>query len=244
MSTLLNLIRIFGVGLIIAAHYAQLINHPFGGIVVNLPFYRGGWGSVGVSIMIILSGLVLSLRYTHVPNWGDFMVKRLRRLYPTYWVILAATILISLALPWPRAYSLRDLFLSITATHVFVGEWGGPWLPTGWFYGLIIQLYAIFPWLRAQIEKRPGKTMLCCFLLSLVLRWSLGHSPGRPMDWFLPCRVFEFGCGIWLGQNVPKRVWGCLNGKGLDAISKRWAAASFPAFLWHYVLMDIARGLG
>ena len=244
MSTLLNLVRIGAVGSIIIAHILQFMGHPWGDVGWFLDMYRTGLGNFAVSVTIILSGCVLAMRYEKVPSWPKFMWKRLKRLYPTYWVILAIAIATSLVMPWPRDYAVSDLLHSITGTHAFVGQVGGPWLPTSWFMGVIVSLYAVFPILNKEMRRQPRALLLLCFLISTISRWWLGGGVWigmSPVKFSLLCRVFEFSLGIWIGQVVPSRWWNCLNGSRWDEGIARLAAWSFPAFLWHTILLDLMR---
>ncbi len=124
------------------------------------------------------------------------------------------------------------MFLTLTGTYAFAGRWGGPFLNTSWFIGLIFVLYLVFPWLSRAISARPALTMAALLALSLASRALLGRYgwlPGRPLDWFPPCRVFEFGLGIWLAGAYSRASLRPLSLGRLDPLIIAAAALSFPA---------------
>lgn len=50
-----------------------------------------GRGLYGVQLFFMISGFVIFMTANGCMTWGEFLVKRISRLYPTYWVCLAIT---------------------------------------------------------------------------------------------------------------------------------------------------------
>jgi peptidoglycan/LPS O-acetylase OafA/YrhL len=125
-----------------------------------------GKGYLWVDLFFVLSGFVLALNYAHLfagawglRQWGDFLLRRLGRIYPLYIVLTLATLIVTVALfgrisgeglpPGTAvlAHPLRD----ITANVLLVQSWGiarsvnGP----GWSISTEWAAYILFPLLAA-----------------------------------------------------------------------------------------------
>ncbi|MGB2131017.1 MAG: acyltransferase, partial [Marinobacterium sp.] len=60
-----------------------------------------------------------------------------------------------------------------------------------------------------------------------------GFMPGRPGDWFPPCRLFEFGLGLYLALRLPKAFWSRLT-LPAGAVVRWLSDLAFALFLVHY----------
>jgi peptidoglycan/LPS O-acetylase OafA/YrhL len=140
---------------------------------------------------------------------SHFIIKRLLRIYPVYYLSLLFGLLIySLRSYYETGYifanfskfNFVDIILSLTGGYAFVGKWGGPFVATSWFVALIITMYILFPFLSCKINKRPFYS-ICVLLLissfSRIILYRYGFL-NRPLDWFPLCRIFEFSLGISL----------------------------------------------
>lgn len=244
---LLDIIRIAAVTLLLIAHIGQTLNHPIGSAFGIRGFYHVSLGGLAVTLFLVLSGLALELHNRKHITYRVFIIKRVLRIYPVYYLALIIGIAIyfyesfrngqsvigslSVLEPW-------DVLLSLTGCYAFAGLWGGPFLPTSWFIGLIMAMYLIYPCLSQAIRRKPYTTILLTFVFSAFTRYILGQYqllPHRPLDWFPLCRVFEFTLGIFIAHVI--------NGKHfqiLDNIPDRWKQAihymgelSFPLYLVH-----------
>lgn len=250
---LLDLLRILGIILVLIAHIGQFIQHPIGQFFGIKGFYWVSIGGVGVTIFLILSGLALHLNYGQRDiGYRQFMVRRLLRIYPTYWLCLAVGVLVYLitsqingTLPGLSS-QIDSLICSVFGFCTFAGKWGGPFVPTAWFVGLIVSLYALYPFISRGIKRKPHVVILVLFLVSTVSRIILGHYDilsTRPLDWFPLCRVFEFGSGIYLAEIVQSDVWACANrNRRADSMLGLAGELTFPLFLVHYPLLRIITG--
>src|SRR5713226_2596915 len=94
--------------------------------------------------------------------------------------------------------------LTITGFCAFAGAGilGCSLIPA-WFIGLILSLYAVYPWLSRLMNRTPRATLLALLLISLASRLTVeGYLQNYPLEWFPLCRVFEFGLGIYLAQQA------------------------------------------
>jgi len=73
-------------------------------------------GGTGVDLFFIISGFVISLTLAKTNSWNDFAVNRLSRLYPTYWVVVSFTAIISIfsgiAVTFPQYLANLTMFQS------------------------------------------------------------------------------------------------------------------------------------
>lgn len=242
----LDLIRILSVGMVIVFHIGLKVGWPgmtwgrYGNI------FSATLGNLGVIILIILSGLILQLIYGKKGlSRKDFYLRRLSKIYSIYWPSLIISILIYAFLKKPTVST--DIVCNVLGTCAFLGQWGGPYLETGWFIGLIVALYLLFPFLSSAIRKNPHLTIIALFIISLAYRQHVAQNHQfyyfpPENHWHPLSRIFEFGLGIYLAEVVPRTFWTIV--KIQDSLSKKisyFAELSFPAYLLHYPVLGLFR---
>jgi len=236
---LLDIVRIVAITLVLISHVAYTLHLPIYQSVGVPKFYYTTIGGLGISLFLVLSGIVLRLKYNTVTNYWQFIGKRLLRIYPTYWITLAVTAIIYSIIQ--NKLVLPDI-LSITGFAAFAGKWGG-FLPTAWFIGLIISLYFLYPILAKAIKTAPVSTIIILLAVSILSRIIVGSDsilPSRALDWFPLCRVFEFGLGIFIGQSMKSKELLVANrGKIFNTTIGFIGFSTFPLFLIHYPLLSI-----
>jgi peptidoglycan/LPS O-acetylase OafA/YrhL len=249
---LIDLIRVAAIIMLVASHIGEAIHNPILDDFGIPDFYCVSLGGLSVSIFLIISGLALELQYgKQAASFGTFLFRRVLRIYPIYYMSLILGIAVYLAtvknkgsvLSQLASFSLADLFNSLTGFYAFSGQWGGPFVFTSWFIGLIMVMYFFFPVISKSVKKNPTASLLLLFLLSVSSRVILGHwdiLPGRPLDWFPSCRVFEFGMGVYLGYRVSSGFW-MPEGKStfFNRAIQFFSELSFPLFLIHYPLLVV-----
>lgn len=231
----LDLLRVLAVLLVVFSHY---IDSPrFLGIK---DFYWVSIGGIGVTLAIVLSGM--SLEYNHGGQkyrYGEFIWNRLMRIYPTYWLSLAAGVILGVTL---LPSDVLGFLMTVTAFEVFEAK---PWadlarLGINWFVGLIVVLYFLYPFLSRAVRAHPRTTMLLALLVSVVSRSLVGRywMVERPTDWFPPCRLFEFTLGIWLVNN--RRAFSFLSNLRLrwgENVAAYFSNLSYPVYLVHLTVL-------
>ena len=248
---ILDLIRGLAISAIVGVHIAQALHSPLGAAFGLKNFYYVSWGGVGVTVFIILSGAVLELNYGNTSvNYWRFVKKRIFRIYPLYYMAFIIGLMgfliryVAGVIDEPINFGIDDLVLSLTAMYAFAGEWGGPFLRSGWFIGVIVSLYFIYPLISKMMRNRDVLLLFLLFTLSCFCRYLFGHYkllPGRPLDWFPFCRVFEFGLGIFLARRLPKNILLFFNDKfrGLHPAIIFFSALSYPVYLVHMPIIDV-----
>ncbi|HBD09371.1 MAG TPA: hypothetical protein DCZ69_14030 [Syntrophobacteraceae bacterium] len=167
--------------------------------ITNLAFH-----SVGVFLVASGFGLTYSLSKTGGPKagWGDWYLQRVTRLFPMYWVAH----LLYLVSPFvfrPEPIDYRFL-LSFLGDRVYpIDSIFFYFNPALWFFGLLLQLYLVFPVLFRLMQKLGARGFLIlCAAVTLLTRFLLlGVIPvsGLYLQGFFGSRLWEFAFGMVLG---------------------------------------------
>ena len=169
-------------------------------------------GHYGVQLFIMISGFGLAMSMMRKEqSWGVFVLDRLKKLYPLLITGIVVFILATIVLTGHslKADEWRELGWKMLFIHTLLPNSGislnGPW----WFFGMIFQLYLLFPWLYQLIRRWKGMGFAGVCLVSygliflflkvfnlhggfIVMQNSIGHLP-------------EFCLGILLAFSVDKR---------------------------------------
>jgi peptidoglycan/LPS O-acetylase OafA/YrhL len=242
---LFDIVRVIGVSLVVLAHIFQTLGLPAGDAFGIRGFYYVTIGGLGVTLMLVLSGASLEYAYGGRPRLGaGFMWRRATRIYPTYWLGILVSVLLS-GTSALGGRSALTLALDFSGLLVFTGHpWADYLLPMGWFVGVIVAMYALFPAISVLLKRNPRWTLVGLAVVSIVSRVVVGRvlPDARAIDWFPLCRVFEFGIGAWavLGASRLRRIRMCCAGITGGA-ARAWSGAanlSFPVFIVHYPLLQ------
>ncbi|MGD8262149.1 MAG: acyltransferase [Desulfobacterales bacterium] len=266
-SVLLDILRIFAIALVFAAHLGQLVDTSAGDFFGLKNFYYVSLGGVGVSLFLVLSGILAGLGgFSPKAGYVTYMKKKVLRIYPLYLMSVPLAImgyfLGSLLLEgdipelFPNGF-IADIIGSITGFYSWMGLWGGPYNSPSWFIALIMMMYALFPMIFFSMKKHRHLVIVILLSVSLASRYYVGQEgvpfadttffedvkswfyrrygfmPGRPGDWFPPCRVFEFGLGVYLALLLPRETWFLFRTRFNRPI-QFLSDLAFPLFLIHY----------
>lgn len=131
-------------------------------------------GDQAVAVFLILSGFGLAWgasaqRDDGGVRWGDFLRKRLARVYPEYWMAHLFILAGAFVFREPIQSDISFLFslLGIRVTPDLLYAVSVPW----WFIGLIIQLYLVFPLLWMLMQRLGWQRFaLITIVASLAVR--------------------------------------------------------------------------
>jgi peptidoglycan/LPS O-acetylase OafA/YrhL len=133
--------------------------------------------------------------------------------------------------------------LTLTGFYAFfTNQFGGPIFEVGWYIGLIISLYLLYPFIANIFDKNPHRAIIILFIISVISRVCCGYLQEnnigyRLIDWFPLCRVFEFGIGIYL---VRTGLYPHINLTGMTSKAIIFLGElSFYIFLVHNSFMKI-----
>lgn len=185
------------------------ISQPFDIIGILFSFL----GHYGVQAFILLSGYGLAKSMmSHRRDWLSFVTNRLTKLYPL--LITGIIIFIGATFLCQRRLIYDTELTSIEHKLLFVHtllpndalSLTGPW----WFFGLIFQLYLLFPLLFKLIERYNtiGFTIITAvsFLLIFAETYGLTNSDFVTMMQNAPGHLPEFALGIWLALSPNKKI--------------------------------------
>ena len=214
-----------------------------------------GFHAVGVFIVMSGFGLTYSLARTGGPpdGWRRWYSSRLVRLFPMYW---AAHLLYAVSPFEARLEPIDHRFLlSFLGDRIYPIYTMFYYLnPAWWYFGLILELYLVFPLLFILMRKvGMGWFLAFCaletigsrYLILFVLRTSGFYLLGA----FFGCRLWEFALGmavgVWYRQDrswVDTRLF---SARGLIAGIAIYTAGLY-SYSWPlaYTLTDALIGTG
>lgn len=214
-------------------------------------------GFHAVAVFLILSGfgLTFSLARTGEPDggWLGWYRGRLLRLFPMYW--LAHLIyLVSPFISRPEPLDYRFL-LSFLGDRVWPVDMIFYYInPAWWYFGLLVQLYLVFPLLFRLLQKTgPLWFLVFCGAVTLLSRYLLlmviGAHGYYVQGAFFGARLWEFAAGMALGwlyrrHQVDAQEW-LFNGRTFLAgvalyVLGLYSYATMPS----YIVTDALIGTG
>lgn len=164
-----------------------------------------GFHAVGVFIVMSGFGLTYAIAKTGNPEhgWGRWYRSRVLRLFPVYWLAH----LIYLVSPFEaRLYPIDYRFLlSFLGDRIYPTDIIEYLNPAWWYFGLIVELYLIFPLLFRMLQKAGAAWFLAiCAAVTMVSRalllFNVIAADGMLITAFCGCRLWEFGFGMVVGS--------------------------------------------
>lgn len=198
--------------------------------VVLFHFHVGPFtgGFVGVDVFFVISGFLITRLIWNEIGQGhfsylDFYERRVRRILPALFAVLAVTTLASLVLLFPKM--LANYAMSLIATAGFASNfhfWGyaGYWAPAAseqpllhtWSLAVEEQFYLIFPALLGLFRHRSQRALSWTLAVTLVMSLVVSVVSVRysPMSAFylLPSRFWELLTGSVLAVAEIPRLQG------------------------------------
>ena len=217
-SLVLDILRVGAIGLVFVAHFDQLLDWPVDDWFGVKNFYYVSFGGVGVSIFLVLSGIVAGLSQATKPVvYHEYMFKKILRIYPLYWMSVIVSMGAFVWSGWiedgrvPEMFpngAAADIVGSVTGFYSWMGLWGGPYNSPSWFIALIMVMYAVFPliWVAMRNKWWRHVTIVGLLVASVGSRYYVGRE-GLPFD---EQGVFD---GI---VNMVYRWYGFLPGRPVD----------------------------
>ena len=207
-------------GLRAFAALAVLVHHARTAFPQFEPVHRlGEIGWLGVPLFFILSGFVLMHNFDRAGGWGDFVVRRLCRIYPLHQATLVVALALAAIFVWPIGGYLGTGFgtlLNALLLHdLTVGqpEVRQAWNGVSWSLSCEFCFYLAAPFLFRRLHDRPVQTIALTFAAFLVVlaAAAVAAEPDRGgLDDFLkfhPLPHFaEFALGA-AGALLVRRGW-------------------------------------
>ena len=193
-----------------------------------------GVGAAGVDVFFVISGFIMwVVTSRRPPHPGVFLLRRIERIVPLYWLVTLATA--ALAIAAPMAFpAMRPTLAHVGQSLLFIPHVApdgliAPLIVPGWTLSYEFFFYLIFAALLfAPLRLRAWLVSGC--LLALVLARPLSDPSNALWATFTDPILLEFAAGVWLGwawsnDRLPgPAVAGLLIAGGLGALA--WTAVS------------------
>ena len=194
----IDFVRAFCAIGIVIYHFSGKINEK-----TFFPFYNfknGYWGRVLVTCFFIMSGMMLYYHNSKIENYKDFFIKRIKSIYPSFYLTYIPFFLINIYLKksvfWggnPLKLILSFLGLDgylyyISPNYYIIGEW---------FLGAIILLYILYPAVLYLVNK--GQWIFPVLLMALYI-WQTSFASIFAIDSYhniISCLV-SFVLGMYI----------------------------------------------
>ncbi len=164
--------------LVLLFHFTTRYDQKFGH--ASAPLFSVPWGYLGVNLFFMVSGFVIFMTLDRLTRPMDFLVSRLSRLYPAYWV--AACLTFATLSFFPEIGKTISSGHALTNILMFEGLFGVPPID-GVYWTLEVEL--LFYW-------------------AMFLLW-LSVGLGKPQRWLGLWLLLSVGYGLAgrLGINTP-----------------------------------------
>ena len=198
----------------IGGFFHQLADQP--GEWINILFsYLGHYG---VQVFIFLSGFGLTLSMLNRQRtWGEFVLSRLKKLYSLLFTALLAFFLGNILMGWgfPNEAVMKEIGYKLLFIHTLIPHSGQSVIGVWWFFGLIFQLYLLFPLLFRWFRKWGWKAFVAVSALSygliFLVEYGLVPSQGPMVMMNAPGHLPEFCLGVLLAMPSDRKMgWGWL----------------------------------
>jgi exopolysaccharide production protein ExoZ len=163
-----------------------------------------GVGAAGVDVFFVISGFIMwVVTCRRTPTPGDFLVRRVQRIVPLYWIVTLVVAVTAVAVPaaFPAmqvtaAQLLKSLFF---VPHYDGGGLIAPLIIPGWTLNYEMFFYVLFAaGLLAPARLRPW--LVSAALVALVAIRPLGDTANPIWATYTNPLLLEFGAGVWLGK--------------------------------------------
>ncbi len=211
----LTAVRGLAAAVVFAFHYSELQIHANDQGPLQ---FIARHGYIGVDLFFVLSGFIMTVRYfrevaNHTFSPTKYFQRRIARIYPLYFTILALTLLLTHQPPH---------ITNLTLTQGFFLDYFSTGVPTAWTLTVEECFYLIFPLMLLTIvlTRRSARILLVLivwtvvfFLLGYILMvWAQqsgvqveagflgrpGQNPIWPFSYTIFGYVFDFSVGIFV----------------------------------------------
>ncbi|KRQ17380.1 hypothetical protein AOQ71_02275 [Bradyrhizobium manausense] len=194
--------------LVLFYHNALVMSDRSGSAAFRLYF-----GQAGVDIFFAISGFVIVI--VTVNSWGmkeaagPFLLRRVLRVVPLYWIFTTVKILTLITMPNVGEHTRLSVSL-VVCSYLFIPPWspdhyGFPILQPGWTLSFEMLFYICFACALTTGFKRP----VVWLSLSFVLLTGLGFAqPGKfgSFSLLLNPLLLEFVLGMLVGWATVRRM--------------------------------------
>lgn len=192
----LQCLRAVAAILVLWAHIKFALYHS---ALSKTDFIHSAAGAVGVDVFFVISGFVIALTASKINNnWKLFLLHRITRVVPYYWIITCCFIIIK-STSYAQHVGTAQIFNTILFLPLLdFGHFVMPLHPYGWTLCFEMWFYLAFAFLLF-VSKEKAKRFLIIGMATLTIAVSLLYKG----EWVLPHFIFsplvlEFCSGILL----------------------------------------------
>lgn len=197
-DSIFDTLKVIAIIFIVINHYAFLslnfyIIGTFFGELENI--LRGVIGVIGNGIFFFASGYLLYMSNNKESklNITEFMKKRIKRIFPLYWIALILTIILIyiLDLPWGKP-DVLDIIVNFSGLQIIFAPKYISIITIFWFVSALFVYYIIYAFIVRKTQKSSEIFIYSTFIISILLmiRISTGLFNGMFFEYFY---VFFFG---------------------------------------------------
>lgn len=213
-------------------HVYQVKYGYVGSLGFELPY-----GKYGVQLFFMLSGFVNAMTLLRKRKASDFLVNRVLRIYPSFWLVVLLNVLLFSTAPIALgSITPQTVFANFTALPSLFGAENME--PVTWtiqieliFYGIILLMF-----LTGALE-RTFRTVCCFVILSLVGCLSIDYM-GSINPNTTSYSVLTFFRGLFILDYLPLFAIGMLLHEIYSKRGNRWlniAGVLFSAIVFHTI---------
>jgi peptidoglycan/LPS O-acetylase OafA/YrhL len=173
-----------------------VILYHAGGVLVWQNFLHG---DIGVDLFVILSGVGLAMS-TRMESAGEFLKRRLLRIYPAYWVVLTLFLILGYTFLELR-HSAFDIAVHFLGIHAWFGDYFGFGIDDSfWFVTLIVNVYLIYAFVLRPIMERADLVVLWGALICTPVAYAYFLTGQGGCFGHIAMRLPGFFFGVLLGR--------------------------------------------
>lgn len=168
------------------------------------------FGYLAIDAFFVLSGFCLfypiarsMFGESEFRGWKDFFVKRLRRIYPAYVIILIVLLFVpSLSQLQYNPKDAADVFKHTIMHLLFIQNFDGITLmsmtPTAWTMTMEVHFYLLFPLICIPFKKKPVLTFIGMIIISQLTRFYIAgwQDINQQVQSWTVSYLDVFGCGM------------------------------------------------
>lgn len=217
--------------------------HTLPNVLGSDPIWQGlNMGYAGVEIFFVLSGFIMFYihfnDFSHPERLGSYLWKRITRIYPFFWIVLAGVIGLRVASgdPWPDAWSafVSATLLPLQDAHILRVQWT-----------LSYEMMFYFVFSLAILNKRLGLVIGALWFGSCAVVAVTGYT-GRWSEFFLSAYNLLFLMGILAAflWNKVSRGHGMILSIGIVLFIGVGLLESLGGYAYYKPLRTVLYGLG
>ena len=142
------------------------------------------YGYIAIDSFFVLSGFCLfypiardMFGESKFGGWKNFFIKRARRIYPSYIIVLLVAVLVPSfsyvgGMYDPKSFvsTARNVIMHLLFIHNFNAQTLGTMVSTSWTMSVEVQFYLLFPLLCIPFRKKPLLTGIGMIAVGVILR--------------------------------------------------------------------------